>query len=292
MPGWSERIGELTALAGRQLFFIGGAPRSGTTWVQQLLDAHPEVCCRGEGLFDLELAKPLERLIEARRQILEKKNNVLFRHTGGWPLPGAEDVEVLLGTGVLLALAAAAAGGDWRAIGEKTPENVFFYPRLQQLFPTAKFIGIARDPRDVLASAWRFFRRQEAAAGKLEALQAFVESALGVIGNGLRCLMAMQERGGTLCLVLTYENLSRQPQVVAEQMFRFLGVTATEKLVVDAVERTSFRAQSGRERGEVAEGAFLRKGVVGDWRETLPPALGERIVQELGWAYAHFGWRQ
>ena len=29
-------------------FFAFGAPKSGTTWLQSLLDAHPDVCCRPE----------------------------------------------------------------------------------------------------------------------------------------------------------------------------------------------------------------------------------------------------
>jgi hypothetical protein len=53
---WAAQQQELLRLAGCQLFFAGGAPRSGTTWLQLLLDSHPEVCCRGEGLFQKHLA--------------------------------------------------------------------------------------------------------------------------------------------------------------------------------------------------------------------------------------------
>ena len=51
VPSWSDRQADLAALAQRQLFFVGGAPRSGTTWVQHILDSHPDVSCRGEGTF-------------------------------------------------------------------------------------------------------------------------------------------------------------------------------------------------------------------------------------------------
>ena len=56
----------LADLAGKQLFFVGGAPRSGTTWLQQLLNAHPDCSCRGEGLFWAQLATPLDALMTAR----------------------------------------------------------------------------------------------------------------------------------------------------------------------------------------------------------------------------------
>ncbi len=32
-------------------FFIVGASRSGTTWLQRTLNTHPEVLCKGEGAF-------------------------------------------------------------------------------------------------------------------------------------------------------------------------------------------------------------------------------------------------
>src|ERR1700722_16518864 len=42
---------EIAALRRKQLFFIGGAAKSGTTWLQLLLDRHPAISCNGEGHF-------------------------------------------------------------------------------------------------------------------------------------------------------------------------------------------------------------------------------------------------
>jgi hypothetical protein len=96
-PSWIDRQEALLRLARRQLFFVGGAPRSGTTWLQHVLDSHPAVSCRGEGLFQQALADKLQAAMTERRRVLEVKNTRLFRHSGGYPLPGAEDVEALLG---------------------------------------------------------------------------------------------------------------------------------------------------------------------------------------------------
>ena len=53
---WTARQQETLRLAGCQLFFVGGAPRSGITWLQLQLASLMEVCCRGEGLFQKHLA--------------------------------------------------------------------------------------------------------------------------------------------------------------------------------------------------------------------------------------------
>lgn len=35
---------------------------------------------------------------------------------------------------------------------------------------------------------------------------------------------------------------------------------------------------------------FLRKGVVGDWRTTIPEPINALILNRLGWTFGHFGW--
>src|ERR1019366_6977639 len=176
----------------------------------------------GEGLFQKQLAEPLEDMMKRRGEALTSKNIGLFGHTGGFPLPAADDVEMLLGTAVLLSLRQYGAGTEYRAIGEKTPENVFFFPRLKQLFPKAKCIAIARDPRDVLTSAWHFFHKPAAGEDETAAKFAFIRLALPSLDQGARTTIELAERHPADCMTITYEKLRRTPELIVSNMFRFL----------------------------------------------------------------------
>ena len=291
LASWTEQQDKLTRLAGRQLFFVGGAPRSGTTWLQYLLDAHPEVSCRGEALFGKHLATPLEAMMAERRQALAAKNAAVFRELGGYPLPTEEDAAFLFGTAVLLELERQSAGKACRAVGEKTPENVFLFARLKHLFPDAKFIAMARDPRDVLASAWHFFRKPVVGADDAAARIAFIGPALASLDQGARTMLALREAFPSHCTIVTYEDLHAAPAPVAAALFRFLGVSDGEDVVADCVARTSFTTMSGgRSPGETQEGTFFRSGVVGGWPSTFDAGMNAMILRELGWMYPHFGW--
>ncbi|MGC8477627.1 MAG: sulfotransferase family protein [Acetobacteraceae bacterium] len=284
MNAWADRLPALEAMARCQLFFVGGAPRSGTTWVQLLLDAHPEISCRGEALFPQALAAPLDLLAAQWARAVAEKNATVFRDIGGYPALPEGLADLLLGTAVLAALAAQAAGKHPRAVGEKTPENVFLFPRLARLFPGARFIGVARDPRDVLASAWRFFPRQ---AG--ESQEAFVARALPSLDQGARAMLALKESGAGC--VVTYEQLSADPEAAFAGLCRYLGVADDAAVVGACVGQCRFEALAGRPASAAAgERVFLGGGVVGGWRRTLSGASAERIVAALGWSFPAFGW--
>jgi hypothetical protein len=292
LRNWAEWHEEIARLAQRQLFFIGGAPRSGTTWLQQMLNGHPDVSCRGEGLFWKQLAIPLEHLMAQRSDALKAKNTGLFRHTGGYPLPHPDDVEFLLGTAILLALRLHSTGKPCLAVGEKTPENVFFFPRLKRLFPGAKFIGIARDPRDVLTSAWHFFHKPVAGEDEVAAKKAFIRSALPSLGEGGRAMIALRERHPTDYMMVTFEQLKQAPGPILAQLFRFLGVSDRDDVAADCLARTAFEAVTGgRSAGVEQNGSFFRKGTAGGWMSTLTPEMNEMVVRELGWMFPHFGWQ-
>jgi hypothetical protein len=292
MPSWAARQAELVTIASRQLFFIGGAPRSGTTWLQQMLDSHPDISCRGEGLFLNQLAAPLNQLMAERRKTLQRKNENLFRHTGGYPLPDDKDIDFLVATAILVALHQQSGGKPCRAVGEKTPENVFFFDRLRGMFPEAKFLAIARDPRDVLTSAWHFFHKPVPGQAEVAEKFAFIHRALPSLASGARAMLEFAERHPSNYRLVTYEGLSRTPTAILANLFRFLGVSDSEEIVFACLTRTSFSALTGgRAPGETHNGSFLRKGVVGDWQSTLTPAMNDLVVKELGWMFPHFGWR-
>ncbi|HUN43136.1 MAG TPA: sulfotransferase [Acetobacteraceae bacterium] len=291
MPSWTEHQARLQSLASRQLFFVGGAPRSGTTWLQYLLDSHPDICCGGEGLFMKHLAEPLQKAMQERRQALEAKNQTVFRHTTGFALPTEEDTDHLLGTAILLALDQQCAGKTFRAIGEKTPENVFLFSRLKRLFPNAKFVGIARDPRDLITSAWHFFQTPKPGHDEREAKLAFIRLALPSLDAGARETLALLERYKSDCRVVTYEQMLRAPVAIAGRLFRFLGVSDQDELVAASVDQTSFATLSrSRPIDGTQDRPFFRKGVAGDWRSTLTQEMNELILQELGWMFPKFGW--
>jgi hypothetical protein len=291
MQSWAEQQGDLTRLAAGQLFFIGGAPRSGTTWLQQMLGSHPDVCCRGEGLLRQGLADPLAALMTQRRASLEAKNTQLFRHTGGFALPTAEDGEGLLGTAILQALHRQCEGHLYRAVGEKTPENAFFFPRLKALFPRAKFIGIARDPRDVLTSAWHFFRAGTNGASHDAAKTAFIRDALPSLDQGGRSMLELVRCNPADCVIVTYEALLHAPGPVLAHLFRLLDVTDDPAVVAQCIARTNFTTVTGgRPAGVKQDGSFFRKGVAGGWDDTLTPAMNTLVLDALGWMFPRFGW--
>ena len=231
-------------------------------------------------------------MLRQRGEALRAKNTDLFAHTGGYPLPTPGDVECLLGTAILLAFQRYDAAPECRAVGEKTPENVFFFPVLKRLFPRAKCIVVARDPRDVLTSAWHFFHKPVAGEDEIAAKFAFIELALPSLDQGARAAIDLAAQYPADVMTLTYESLRRTPQLVVSNMFRFLSVSDSSGIVADCVARTEFAAMtSGRAAGTAHNGTFFRNGVAGDWASTLTPAMSDVVLRQLGWCFPHFGWK-
>jgi hypothetical protein len=223
--------------------------------------------------------------------VLEAKNARVFGGTGGYALPAQDDADFLLATGILLALDRQCAGTAVSAVGEKTPENVFFFPRLKRLFPRAKFIGIARDPRDVLTSAWHFFGRPAVGREDEESRMTFIRGSLPSLDDGNRALLSLVDGNPADCIAVTYEALRTEPAPALAALFRFLGVSDDRALVEHVIGRTSFLAQTGgRPAGVGVDGAFHRKGVAGDWRSTLTPEMDAVVRETVGWSFPRFGW--
>jgi hypothetical protein len=282
---WAGQQAGLAETARKQLFFVGGAPRSGTTWLTRLLDSHPAVSCRGEGFFGQHLAAPLDNLMQQRRAAIATKNTTILREVGGYALPAEQDTNTLLGTAILLALRQQSAGKECAAVGEKTPENVFFFPRLKRLFPQAKFIGIARDPRDVLASSWHFFKPKIDAPSEHDAKMRFIRSAMESIQNGLVRLSALPAEYPGDCLVLTYEALVQEPERYAARMFGFLGVEDGPRIVADCVASNRFPSATA------GAGSFFRRGVAGGWQDTFTPEMNHAILERTAHLFPTFDWR-
>ena len=145
----------------RHPVFVVGMPRSGTTLLSSLLDAHPDLVIAPETHYFTRCwtGDPLRSLADAER-MLDRLDQQPGVHDMGltdeeWATirERVRALEVPTHGDVLRALLDTyAARSGTSAWGEKTPDHLRFVPEMAQQFPEAVFIAIVRDPRDVVLS--------------------------------------------------------------------------------------------------------------------------------------------
>ncbi len=114
-----------------QPVFILGMPRSGSTLFEQIAASHSKVAGAGE-----------------RKGIGVIANRLGWRPSARW----TQDAIQAQGAEYLQAM--RAAGGDARRIIDKMPDNIFQLGLIATLFPDARIIFCARDPRDTCLSCY------------------------------------------------------------------------------------------------------------------------------------------
>ncbi|MEE8393858.1 MAG: sulfotransferase [Rhodospirillales bacterium] len=157
-----RRIHEkLDEIFSKEIFFIVGFTRPGANWLQRVLDAHPDICCKGEGHFTDHLYPMLGRTIGLYNQQTQRSKRLLelTGDKGESADFSFNDLEYLLGRIIGLVFNRWVGDSPVRCIGEKTPENSLNMELLSRAVPKAKFIHVIRDGRDEAVFAWEFSRR-------------------------------------------------------------------------------------------------------------------------------------
>ncbi len=286
---------EIGALLEKQLFFMGGAAKSGTTWLQVLLDAHPSVSCTGENHFVNFLTPALKKTFEEHnRLLLDPRKNTAYA-TGRKPAIFEADELRYLATAAALTilLKQAKAKPAARAVGDKTTRNVQAFGQALSWFPGSKGIHLVRDPRDGAVSGWHHIQRLFPAESKTSfpTMDHYVRHYADVWAIEVGVGAAAAERDPTRILELRYEDLVERPVPTLARAFRFLGVDHGDALVERCLEAGSFeRLSGGRARGPEQLDSFFRKGVVGDWKSRLSPDAAAYLVAKCGDSMKHFGY--
>lgn len=125
----------------KQLVFIVGLPRSGTTLLEQVLSGHPRV----HGAGELRLA----------RGLFDSLPMILDAHASPLDCVGQLDTKAIhrLARSYLSRLQAMSHDRTDRII-DKQPENYYYLGLLGSMFPEATIIHCRRDLRDVALSCW------------------------------------------------------------------------------------------------------------------------------------------
>ena len=263
------------AIRGLTRLFVVGAAKSGTTWVMNLLNGHPEIVVRGEGCFTYQLAPMLAQAFGAFNQHQKAIDPITHLRD--------LDLQLVLRTIIDSQFARYVAESDkslsrLRVVGDKTPQHAVSVPALNQLCPTARFIHIIRDPRDVATSAWFHMGQHDP-----RPFEAFVEHFITQVwpinvGHARQAAGALGDR----YMEIRYEDLHGDERRHVEQMLGFLGADASEAAIEACLASGDFtRRSGGRSRGQTDAGSFYRTGTAGDWRNHLPPELVETCCQTV-----------
>lgn len=224
--------------------FLVGCPRSGTTLLRAMVDAHPDVAIPGESHFIPTLARRRASYETRRGFDLDKflRDILADERLARWHIP-----EVSIGTALadagpgslpdaIRALFATYAAGRRKPLyADKTPGYVRALPRLARLFPEARFVHIVRDGRDVALS----LREMEWASPDLATLARVWRIN---VEYGRR---AGERLGPERYLEVRYEELVDRPETTLRTVCAFLGLPFAPTMLryhVDAERLTpSFR---------------------------------------------------
>lgn len=211
-------IAEQRVLGRLPMFFVGGLPRSGTTWVQQLLNAHPQLVCLGESHFFNDLMPELAKAVRGYAARRAAGHNTWAPTVRG---PAVNNVLPMYQAAFVALVQENLDGrdaGNLMAIGEKTPDNIMMLQRIWNMFPAARFVNVVRDGRDGAVSAYiRFRSKLPAKMTQLEYVRAYAE---GWVGRIREARLLGRDRHYH---EVRYEALHADADAEAARLFAFLG---------------------------------------------------------------------
>jgi len=193
--------------------FVMGFPRSGTTLLEQMLDAHPRLQSMDERPFFHMLARQLE-------------NSTGFQVPRDLGKLGQRDCDELRKGYLIRAFGKVPRRWDAQLV-DKNPMNMQWLPMIHRLFPSAKYIFALRHPCDVLLSNY---------------MQNFMASTLGAACTDLKTLATAYvetmrywlhhvELFRPAVFVSRYEDLVAHPLEQAQRIASHLGLEDAETML-------------------------------------------------------------
>jgi hypothetical protein len=295
LPNLQKALEVVADISNKQTLVVNGVAKSGTTWVQRILNAHPEVFCPGEGKFS-HLLRGLSGAVKDYNKALDYTNRVIYGQQNFYNVWRIEEAATAFQFCIALSWAVSNHGrlDTVKYIGDKDTEylsNIELWR--DRLLPDARFIHVIRDGRDCAVSNLLQKRRvgQEVEMTG-ESFYGFVDSyAKGWSAKVVKFRKAFANLPERYHEV-RYEDLSNAPTRTIKGLFGFLGVADDDALIEEISAASTFEKFSGgRERGKESKESFYRKGVAGDWhnhfdekaRRIFTTNAGETLVS-LGYS--------
>lgn len=248
--------------------FIVGFPRSGTTLLESMLDAHPALTTMDERAFIQDL--------------IDTMQDRGLRYPLDLGKLSAHDCETLR-TQYRDAVRTQTAADPARRLVDKNPLNILRLPMIARLFPHARIILSLRHPCDVVLSNYMQLFQSPSYAAMCADLQTLARGYADAFDFWLDQARVF----GSPVLELRHEDLVDDLPAAAAAVADFLGIERDARM--HAFDRRS------RERGFISTPSYhqvvepLNRKGVGRWqryRRELEPALPYLDPYLRRWNYA------
>ncbi|KZC42095.1 MULTISPECIES: tetratricopeptide repeat-containing sulfotransferase family protein [Rhodanobacter] len=254
--------------AGQSPVFVVGFPRSGTTLLEQMLDAHPDFQSMDERAFIHELIEGMELfgqhypadLANLTQTEADQLRAVYFRRVDR-----------------------ALPDRGRRRLVDKNPLNMLCLPMIMRLFPQARIILCLRHPCDVLLSCYMQPFRSPAFMVLCSSLQRLADGYVQAFGQWQKQVEVFAPQ----LLEWRYESVVSRFEASVAGLGEFLGIEDASPMARFSEHARSKSFISTPSYAQVTQG--INGNAVGRWhayREWFEPVLPtlRPVMKQLGYA--------
>ena len=233
------------------MVFVVGNSRSGTTMMGRILGKHPSVYTFGELHFFGQLCAPPFSASVDKAEIAALAAKLLCIQREGYRTHGhprrflGEAQAFLRGlatypktpASLFSAFLCHETSENSKTIPcDQTPRNVFYIAEILELYPEARVINMIRDPRDVLLSQKRKWKRRFLGGSDMplkETFRDWVNYHPITISHIWRTAVTAAERFMQHERVISvyFEELLSHPEVTVRHLCEFIGIPYTDEML-------------------------------------------------------------
>lgn len=245
------------------LFFCGGPPKSGTTYLQKILDLHPETSCNSEDYLQM-LGENFSNLHKKYNQTLK----LFALRTGVEKYQLVEEKIFVKNFYNLIKDIAINRNRNTKFIG--ISDNHFLLNNLiniSNFFSNSKTIIIFRNPIDTALSLWdhnnRLYEKEKfdehinfnKVDGILD-INKFVIHQSQLWNKKVKKIFEQIKVMPNNFLVINYESLSKNKKENIREIFNHIGCKYDEKIISKVIEDSSIEKM----RKDSLDPGFFKKG--------------------------------
>ncbi len=275
--------------------FVVGCPRSGTTLLQRILDAHPQLAMTPETHWLPLFYRDRVGLTADGRLTPEFAHRLAGYRTFARMGIGRERLEELVQADPSASYADFVSRlyslyGEVHGkplVGDKTPGYARAVRLLRDLWPRARFVHLIRDGRDVALSAAGWKRKLPKLEERFPTWRAapFATAALWWAWHVRAACEAGRALGNSFYHEVRYEDLVARPGAVVDGLCRFFG------LGYDAAMLRFHEGRAAPKPGQDAKHGWLPiTPGLRDWRTQMTAADVERFEAVAGDLLSRLGY--